>query len=408
MKKFVIIGISDAADPEFTSEVRHVIAANRLFSGGRRHHAIVSRLLPEGSQWIDITAPLDGVFRQYEEHAEADTIVVFASGDPLFFGFANTVLRKCPDAEIKLYPYFNSLQMLAHRLVMPYQDMHVVSLTGRPWPEFDKALINRTSMIGVLTDKEHTPAAIAARMLDYGYSWYTMHVGENLGNADERISTLTLQEAAARTFLNPNCLILRATDGMRPKPFGIPDDAFELLDGRERMITKMPIRLLSLQAMELERRSAMWDVGFCTGSVSIEARLLFPHLSITSFEIREEGRHLMDVNSRRFGAPGINALIGDFLEADVSRLQQPDAVFIGGHGGHLPEIMRKVHSVLRPGGCIVMNAVTVPSTSPVAALPSSREAFEQTALELGMQLHEPEHIALNDYHPIDILKATLL
>lgn len=52
---------------------------------------------------------------------------------PLFFGFANTVKRKLPDAEIKLYPSFNSLQTLAHRLVMPYDDMRTVSLTGRPW-----------------------------------------------------------------------------------------------------------------------------------------------------------------------------------------------------------------------------------------------------------------------------------
>ena len=45
--------------------------------------------------------------------------------------------------------------MLAHRLVMPYHDMRIVSLTGRPWPEFDKALIERTEKIGILTDKEH-------------------------------------------------------------------------------------------------------------------------------------------------------------------------------------------------------------------------------------------------------------
>ena len=77
--------------------------------------------------------------------------------------------------------------------------MRIVSLTGRPWPEFDKALIERAGKIGVLTDREHTPAAIARRMLDYGYDNYTMHVGEHLGNPDdERITTCTLQEAAEK------------------------------------------------------------------------------------------------------------------------------------------------------------------------------------------------------------------
>ena len=100
--------------------------------------------------------------------------------------------------------------------------------------------------------------------------------------------------------------------------FGIPDEAFELLDGRARMITKAPIRLLTLSALELNRRTSFWDIGFCTGSVSIEARLQFPHLHVTSFEIRPEGKRLMEINSRRFGTPGITTVIGDFLETDTA------------------------------------------------------------------------------------------
>ena len=58
---------------------------------------------------------------------------------------------------------------------MPYDDIRTVSLTGRPWQEFDRALIERAPKIGILTDREHTPATIAARMLEYGYSHYTIH-----------------------------------------------------------------------------------------------------------------------------------------------------------------------------------------------------------------------------------------
>ena len=69
---------------------------------------------------------------------------------------------------------------------------------------------------------------------------------------------------------------------------GHGDEEFTLLDHRERMITKMPIRLLSLQALDLPLRHTLWDIGFCTGSVSIEAKLQFPHLHIEAFEIRQE------------------------------------------------------------------------------------------------------------------------
>lgn len=395
--KFYVIGITDAPQPYFSPEVLEIIKQGRLFSGGKRHHELVARFLPEGAQWIDITVPLDAVFEKYQNNND---VVVFASGDPLFFGFANTIKHRLPEAEIVLYPAFNSLQTLAHRLVMPYHDMRIVSLTGRPWPEFDKALIERATKIGVLTDREHTPAAIAGRMLDYGYDGYTMHVGEHLGNPErERITTLSLQATLGQEFDYPNCLILTGND-MRPRHFGIPESEFVLLNGREKMITKMPIRLLTLQALELPRRRVMWDIGFCTGSVSIEARLQFPHVHIEAFECRPEGEALMRENSRRFGAPGISSHIGDFLDIDISRLPQPDAVFIGGHGGHLREIMQKVLTVLTPDGCIVMNSVTS-----AAVHTDSHLLFNEACEELGLTQETPMRIIINDNNPIAILKC---
>ena len=392
--KFYVIGISDAPRPYLPPEVISIVCKGRVFSGGKRHYGLVAPYLPEGAEWIEITAPLDAVFEQYH-----DEVIVFASGDPLFFGFANTIKRKMPDAEIVLFPSFNSLQLLAHRLVMPYHDMRIVSLTGRPWPEFDRALIERADKIGVLTDREHTPGAIARRMLDYGYNGYQMHVGEHLGNPnEERVSTLSLEEAIEREFDYPNCLIL--CGHTKARPYGIPESEFALLNGREKMITKAPIRLLTLQALELPQKSVLWDIGFCTGSVSIEARLQFPHLHIEAFEIRPECEALIEENSRRFGAPGINWHIGDFLDTDIDALPRPDAVFIGGHGGNLKEIMARVLTVLADDGCIVMNSVTSPMVHA-----DSHQLFNEACAELGLTQEPPTRIILNDNNPIEILKC---
>ena len=423
MISFVVIGITDNPKPWFPPEVMEVIKQGRVFSGGKRHHEIIAPLLPADSEWIDITVPLDAVFEQYcclSDKIAEHTIIVFASGDPLFFGFANTIKRKMPEAEVVVYPTFNSLQMLAHRLVMPYHDMRIVSLTGRPWPAFDKALIERAEKIGILTDKEHTPAAIAQRMLEYGYTYYTMYVGEHLGNpALEKVTTLTLDEAVNREFSMPNCVILDGKTIENTKHFGIPDQEFMLLDGREKMITKMPIRLLTLQALDLPRRHVLWDIGFCTGSVSIEARLQFPHLHIEAFEIRPECEAIIHENVRRFGAPGINVHMGDFLKTDLSPTSadsslfilhsslSPDAVFIGGHGGHLKEIMSKVLTVLAPDGVIVFNSVTSPVVEQVTERKSSRELWDEACRELGLQQAPPLRIQLNNYNTIEILKSTI-
>ena len=378
--------MDDNRSPFFPPEALAQIRKGKVFSGGIRHKEIGGPLLPAGAEWISITVPLDRVFSRYEEifaHFEEtatdDSIIVFASGDPLFFGFANTIKRKLPEADILLYPAFNSLQTLAHRLVMPYDDMRTVSLTGRPWQEFDRALIERAPKIGILTDREHTPVTIAARMLKYGYSHYTLYIGEHLGNPEkERIRRMTPREAVAGDFEHPNCLLLDSHPGQcrtnslhgsvqapdfPVRPFGIPDEEFAHLDGRARMITKAPIRLLTLQA----------------------------------FEIRPEGKELMDTNSRRFGAPGITAVTGDFLHTDLTPFARPDAVFIGGHGGHLEEMIEKVKQVLHPEGCIVFNSVSA----------ESKEAFCRGIERNGMVLHPSTHIALNEYNPIEIMKATL-
>lgn len=398
--KFIVIGITDNPKPFFPPEVMEIIQSGKVFSGGKRHHEIVAELLPADAQWIDITVPLDSVFEQYQI-VNRQSIIVFASGDPLFFGFANTIKRKLPEAEIAVYPAFNSLQMLAHRLVMPYHDMRIVSLTGRPWSEFDKALIEHSEKIGILTDREHTPAAIAQRMIDYGYTYYNMSVGEHLGNPSlEKVTTLSLEEAATTEFTMPNCVILASSLLSLPSPFGIPDSEFTLLDGREKMITKMPIRLLTLQALNLTKHRVFWDIGFCTGSVSIEARLQFSHLQIEAFEIRPECESIIKENARKFGAPGINIHIGDFLETDITTLPRPDAVFIGGHGGNLKEIMAKVLTALDDDGIIVMNSVKAPKV-----LTDSHQLWDAACQELRLHQAPPMRIVIDEHHPIEILRC---
>lgn len=393
MLRFLVIGINDNPQPTFTDEVKRIIDGGKVFSGGLRHHEIVGNVLPGGAQWIDITVPLSDVYRQYRD--VDDKIIIFASGDPLFFGFATTLQREFPDVDIKVYPTFNSLQTLAHRIVMSYHDMIIVSLTGRPWNAFDAALIEGRNKIGILTDRQHTPSTIAERMLHYGYVEYEMYVGEHLGNTEaERVVRYSLEEAATTDFSFPNCLIITKNNNSSFQ-MGLPDNAFAILDGRPKMITKMPIRLLSIQALGLTCGSVLWDIGFCTGSISIEAKRMYPSIDVVAFEIREEGRELMEENTRRFRTPGITTVIGDFMEQDVTTFPQPTSVFIGGHGGKIVQIVARVAQLLPKGGIVVMNSVSE----------KSRTLFIGACQMFGLSLVSCNSIQLNDYNKIDILKC---
>ena len=391
-QRFHVIGMTDDQSGTFSAEILQLMGRGKVFSGGKRHHEIVASLLPEDAVWIDITVPLDKVFSQYEAYAE---IIVFASGDPLFFGFANTLKKRLPNAWMRVYPVFNSLQTLAHRLVLPYHDMRTVSLTGRPWQNLDEALIRGDKLIGALTDREKTPSRIAARMLEYGYDNYRMTVGVYLGNKQaEEVHTLPLDEVIGREFGFPNCLILEQIY-QRERLFGIPESSFYLLNGREKMITKSPIRLQALSMLDLHQKHTFWDIGFCTGSVSIEAKLQFPHLQIHAFECRPEGETLINLNTRKFGTPGIEYHIGDFMELDVSDLPAPDAVFIGGHGGKLTEMLQKIDRYLLPGGCIVFNSVSK----------NSLYLFREGIEAIDRRIDNEIGITVDSYNPITIIKA---
>ena len=390
-RKFFVIGISDSHNQEFSSEVLDIIKKGKSFSGGKRHYELIRDFLPDKSVWIDIVVPLDQALREYEKWKE---IIVFASGDPLFYGFAATLKREFPDDEIVVYPSFNALQMLSHKLLLPYGEMINISLTGRSWENLDISLLENREMIGVLTDKNKTPSSIARYLLEYGYDNYKMFIGQQLGNDEEKVREMELDEAAKTDFKAPNCLILKMKQH-RKRFFGIPEKEFNLLDGRANMITKRAVRMVSLSLLDLFDKKVLWDIGFCTGSVSIEAKLNFPKLNVVAFEKREEALDLLKRNSRKFGVPGIKGLTGNFLDMDLKEFPRPDAVFIGGHGGKLNDIIKRLMKYMNPGGVIVFNSVTK----------ESYNLFKNSVESNGLAVVETHSITIDQHNPITVLKA---
>jgi precorrin-6B C5,15-methyltransferase / cobalt-precorrin-6B C5,C15-methyltransferase len=392
-QKFTIVGMLDASEPAFGREALQAISASRHFSGGRRHYDIVKNLLPAGSQWITVEPPMLELMKMYA--SINSHIVIFASGNPLFYGIANTVRAAFPKTSINIISCEASIHYLARALLLPIQYIKPVSLTGRTWEMLDRALIAGEISIGVLTDAKHTPAGIAARMLQYGYSNYAAIIGENLGGSNEAITEMGLEQCAASQFAELNCMILQI-DKLRPRPWAIPHTSFDGLPGRPNMITKDAYRMMSLAKLELYRAYTFWDIGFCTGSVSIEARLRFPSLSITAFEKREECAAIIQANMEKFGAPGINWLICDFLDADLSKIERPGAVFLGGYSGMLMQVAQRVAQHILPGGLLVFNAVSS----------DSRLAFIAACAEMGFTVTDELVMSAGGHNPVTIITAS--
>jgi precorrin-6B C5,15-methyltransferase / cobalt-precorrin-6B C5,C15-methyltransferase len=420
-RHYTVIGISNRPGNPLPAGAATLLPVQSVFSGGDRHYALVRPFLPEPHTWIPIKGNMTALFEAYHRTA-APTLLIFASGDPLFYGMVQTIRQYDPCASISLLSSFNSIQLLCARIGQPYQHVKNASVHGRSWRELDTALLEGEPLIAVLTDALHDPAAIARRLLDYGFTDYELIVGEDLEGDNERIRHFQPGEAIGDGFHPLNCVLLRQTPSIarqqapaqhqpaptsaqqqpapapapapHPRTFGLEDHLFESLPGRPHMITKRPLRLLTLSVLQLQQARVFWDIGFCTGSLSIEARRLFPHLRIHAFERRAECAGILQRNMQRLSAPGIDSHIGDFFDQDLDSIPAPDAVFVGGHGGRLPALLEKIHQRIKTG-IIAFNAV----------LDTSREQFIATAQLLGWQLSTSDTLTINDHNPVTLLVA---
>lgn len=349
---YIVVGISNNSDIELNDEVKSLLPVHKIFSGRQRHYEMVKDYLPENHRWIEIKNDMQQVLDEYKKSNES--VVVFTSGDPLFYGVANTLKKLQPEVILKVYPYFNSLQLLCHKCNIAYQNSWNTSVHDRSWDELDVALIYQKELIGVLTDAEKNPALIAQRMLTYGFDNYKIIVGEALESKAETIKSLSLQHAANTRF-NPLNSVLLIRTSQRKRSFGIPDEEFQVLDDIPNLVVKKPIRLMNLSQLDLFNRKTFWDIGFGAGSMSIEVKKQFPFLNVFSFEKREACEDLLENNTKKHSTPGLTKVIADIIGCDLSIIAPPDTIFIGEQDYNQTDLLKQLDKYLLPKGRIVTN-----------------------------------------------------
>lgn len=126
------------------------------------------------------------------------------------------------------------------------------------------------------------------------------------------------------------------------------------LRGEKVPMTKEAVRALALAKLELHRASHLIDIGAGTGSVSIEAALQYPSLQVTAVERNPAALQLLDENRQHFACGNIEILPG---EAPIVITERADAIFMGGSGGHLGELIDWSWQQLYPGGRLVMTFI---------------------------------------------------
>ena len=130
------------------------------------------------------------------------------------------------------------------------------------------------------------------------------------------------------------------------------DDLF--LRGARVPMTKEVVRTQALDRLQLQTAKRFIDIGAGTGSVSLEAALRYPQLHVTAIERNPDALALMAENCELFACPNVEIISGYApIELDV----MADAVFIGGSGGQLTELIDWSLAHLVPGGRLVMTFI---------------------------------------------------
>jgi cobalt-precorrin-6B (C15)-methyltransferase len=172
---------------------------------------------------------------------------------------------------------------------------------------------------------------------------------------------------------------------MTPAVPGIPDHEF--IRGDIPM-TKQDVRILALVRARLGPAATVIDIGAGTGSISVEAALLAPGGRVYAIEKEAEGAALIRANAAKFGAANIEVVAGPAPEA-LAGLPAADAIFVGGSGGHLAAILAAADRLLKPGGRLIVTAVTVETLQQALADLEARPGYHtETAGVQVTRLHK--------------------
>ena len=115
-----------------------------------------------------------------------------------------------------------------------------------------------------------------------------------------------------------------------------------------------------------------WDIGTGTGSVAVE--LALQTKLVCGIEQKQEALQVAGRNRKKFGVWNLRLVEGSAPEA-LESLPTPDAVFVGGSGGRMGEILTAVQRA-NPEARICVSAIALESVQ--AALDSLRKLGYET------------------------------
>ncbi|MCW4353059.1 precorrin-6y C5,15-methyltransferase (decarboxylating) subunit CbiE [Hoyosella sp. YIM 151337] len=351
-----VVGLGADGWRGLTANARDHINAADVLMGSRRQLALIPTDRKVRVEWPSPLVPaLPGLLAQ---HADSK-VCVLASGDPMFHGIGVTLAGLAGAENLDVVPAASSASLACARLGWPLADIPVISLVSRNVAVILPELAPGRRLL-ILSRDGSTPAAVAARLTEWGFGASTVTVLEELGGPAERVC------AGKAADWDVDCAALNVvavavagggTQRLTRMP-GLPDDVY----GANGQLTKQEMRALTLSALGPAPGELLWDVGAGSGSIAIEWMRTHISCRAVAFESRQDRIGRIIANAERLGVPDLHvtgaapASFGGLAD----RFMLPDAVMVGG-GVTQPALLEESWRHLRPGGRMVVNAVTAES-----------------------------------------------
>ncbi|WP_240009554.1 precorrin-6y C5,15-methyltransferase (decarboxylating) subunit CbiE [Marinomonas algicola] len=344
------------------------------------------------------------------------SLVILASGDPLYFGIGRWFRQRFNLSQLHFYPAISSIQVACHVLGLSLQDTTVISLHGRPLLNIRRYLQpNRTLVI--LTDALSNPFAIAQECHGAGLDQSLITVCENLGYDSQRIRSFSINElvdwplkesipAAQKPenldFSPLNVVVLETSSQQSffPSSIGIEDDQFitDKVQGKG-MITKRDVRVAILSYLQVDVNDTVWDIGAGCGGVAVEISYWNTTACLYAIEHHTERLACLQSNKERFGVSNMTIVPARAPDGLVA-LPDPNKVFIGGSDGVLSEVLTISWRRLPTNGILVATAVTENSkrilldfAQRIRSYQASESEWQGDALSVQLSIAKEETLA---------------